>query len=121
MTALFDVVDYQTPTHGCAGDVCQVCELARTPADAKTLGTARPKKDNRWWTEAGRFINQLGVGALFTADDLVELIGLPDGSPNQVGACVRAWAAADLIVHHDYEDSRRKSNHGRIVRVWRKA
>ena len=121
MTALFDVVDYQTPTHGCAGDVCQVCELARTPADAKTLGTARPKKDNRWWTEAGRFINQLGVGALFTADDLVELIGLPDGSPNQVGACVRAWAAGDLILAHGFEESTRKSNHGRIVRVWRKA
>ena len=121
MSALFDLVDYQTPAHGCAGDVCQVCALTRDGQQAKTRGTARTKKDARWWVEAGRFLNTLSPGALFTADDLVELIGLPDGSSNQVGACVRGWAAADLIKAHGYEESTRKSNHGRVVRVWRKA
>ena len=121
MTALFDLADYQTPTHGCAGDSCQVCQLVRDGQQAKRLGTSKPKKDARWWVEAGRFLNTLAPGALFTADDLVDVIGLPDGSPNQVGACVRAWAAGDHIVAHGYEESKRKSNHGRIVRVWKKA
>lgn len=121
MSALFDLVDYQTPAHGCAGDVCQVCALTRDGKEAKTRGTTRTTKDARWWVEAGRFLKALAPGALFTADDLVQLIGLPDGSPNQVGACVRAWAAGDHIKAHGFEESTRKSNHGRVVRVWRKA
>lgn len=121
MSALFDLVDYQTPVHGCAGEVCQVCALARDGQQAKDRGIARATKDARWWVEAGRFLKALRPGALFTADDLVDLIGLPDGSPNQVGACVRSWAAADLIKPNGFEESKRKSNHGRVVRVWRKA
>ena len=115
MSALFDLTDYQEPTHACAGDVCQVCAATR---NAPNTGV---KKDPRWWTEAGRFLHTLAPGALFTADDLVDLIGLPDGSPNQVGACVRAWAAGDHINAHGYTESKRPSNHGRVVRVWRKA
>jgi len=121
MSALFDLTDYQEPTHACAGDACQVCANARTPIEAKNLGTSRPKRDPRWWAEAREFITQLSSGATFTADDLVALIGLPDGSPNQVGACVRSWAASDLTTPAGYVESTRKSNHGRVVRVWRKA
>lgn len=114
---LFDICDYDTPTttHACAGDVCQVCALTR---NAPNTGV---RKDSRWWTEAGRFLHTLAPGALFTADDLVDLIGLPDGNPNQVGACVRAWAAGDHIVHHGFTASTRASNHGRVLRMWRKA
>jgi len=121
MSALFDMVDYQEPVHACAGDACQVCQNARTPREAKNLGTSRPTRDPQWWEAARQFITQLSSGATFTADDLVALIGLPDGSSAQVGACVRSWAAADLIVHQGYKDSRRKSNHGRVVRIWKKS
>ena len=123
----FDLLDFPElqvppqPTHACAGEHCQVCQNSRTPLEAKTLGTGRPKRDPRWWDEARQFITQLGSGATFTADDLVALIGLPDGSSAQVGACVRAWAAGDQIVHNGYTTSTRKSNHGRVVRVWRKS
>ena len=121
MSALFDLTDYEEPTHACAGDACQVCQNARTPREAKNLGTSRPTRDPRWWEEARQFITQLGSGATFTADDLVALIGLPDGSSNQVGACVRSWAASDLTTPAGYVESTRKSNHGRVVRVWRKS
>jgi hypothetical protein len=114
MTALFDLSDYQEPTHACAGDVCQVCATTR---NAPNTGV---KKDPRWWTEAGQFLHNLSPGDTFTADDLVHWIGLPDGNPNQVGACVRAWAAADQIIHSGFKASKRPSNHGRVLRVWRK-
>ena len=87
MSALFDLADYREPVHACAGDTCQVCQNARTPREAKNLGTSRPTRDPRWWEEARQFITQLGSGATFTG----------------------------------YVESTRKSNHGRVVRVWRKA
>ena len=117
----FDLLDYLPPAHDCAGKTCTVCEITRNGIEAKEVGTAKVVRDPRWWHEANEFINTLAPGARFTADDLVELIGLPDGSPNQVGACVRTWAAQDRILANGYEVSRRKSNHGRVVRLWRKA
>ena len=117
----FDLLDFLPPAHDCDEKTCQVCDLTRNGYEAKLNGTGKVKRDPRWWHEANEFLDTLAAGALFTADDLVELIGLPDGSSNQVGACVRTWAAQDRTLPNGYETSRRHSNHGRVVRIWRKA
>lgn len=123
MTALFDAVDYPASPapHACAGHVCQVCELTRTSSAAKDLGTSRPKRDHAWWTEAARWLDRQPIGLEFTADDLVESVGLPHGSPNQVGAIVRTWAVSDLIAPVGYTEAKRHTSHGRVLRIWRVA
>ena len=121
MTALFDLSDYQEPTHACAGSVCQVCQTTKTPQQAKRAGTASVKRDEAWWQEAAQFLRHLVAGDVFTVDDLRLAIGEPEGSGNQFGACIRTWAASDKIIHHGYQPSRIKSNHGHMVRVWCKA
>lgn len=117
---LFDLVDYPaTPAkHACAGDTCQVCALTRTSAAAKNLGTTKPKKDPAWADEAARYLRALEPWDTFTADDLIREIGLPDGTPNQVGACIRAWAVEGRIQPSGYTAANRKSSHGRVLRVW---
>lgn len=123
MTALFDAVDYPASPapHACAGSACQVCELTRTSADAKHLGTTRTRRDPAWWAEATRWLDRQPVGLTFTADDLTQAVGLPDGSSNQVGAIVRTWAVQDLIEPIGYTESTRLSNHGRVLRIWQVA
>lgn len=121
MSALFDVVDYPASPapHACAGaDICQVCQLTRTGTQAKNAGTQRVKRDEGWWAEAAQWINTQPLGVRFTADDLVESIGLPHGTGNQVGACVRAWAASDRITPVGYAEATRQSSHGRVLRIW---
>jgi hypothetical protein len=123
MTALFDAVDYPaTPApHACSGDVCQVCQLTRTSAAAKTLGTLKPKRDHGWWAEATRWLDRQPLGLRFTADDLVDAIGLPHGTSNQVGAAIRTWAVQDLIDPVGYTEATRHSSHGRVLRIWQVA
>ena len=123
MTALFDAVDYPaTPApHACSGDVCQVCQLTRTSAAAKTLGTLKPKRDHGWWAEATRWLDRQLVGVRFTADDLVDAVGLPHGTSNQVGAIIRTWAVQDLIDPVGYTEATRHSSHGRVLRIWQVA
>ena len=55
---------------------------------------------------------------MFTADDLVDAIGLPVGSSNQVGAFFHWLSKACIITFHGYTTSKRKSNHGRLIREW---
>lgn len=117
---LFDLVDYPaTPApHACGGPYCRVCELTRTGEQAKDKGTKAVSKDPAWWHEAAQWLNTQPLGITFTADDLTNAIGLPHGTGNQVGACIRSWAAADRITPAGYETAARKSSHGRVLRVW---
>lgn len=117
---LFDLVDYPaTPApHACGGPYCQVCALTRTGAEAKDKGTKKVSRDEGWWAEAAHWLNERDLYSTFTADDLVADIYLPEGSPNQVGACIRAWAASDRIRPSGYKAANRKSSHGRVLRVW---
>lgn len=121
MSALFDLRDIPASPapHACSGvDVCQVCQLTRTSAEAKNLGTSRVSRDPAWWNQANEYLQQLHRGDTFTADDLTHHIGLPDGSPNQVGACIKSWVAQKRINHSGYKAARRKSSHGRVLSVW---
>lgn len=118
MTALFDLIDYpEQPIHGCAGPSCQVC-ATRNGTAAKKHGTKIVKRDEEWWQRANGWFHMLDPRTQFTADDLVEAVGLPVGSPNQVGACVRTWAARDLTKPVGVREARRKESHGRLVRIW---
>jgi hypothetical protein len=123
MTALFEPVDYPASPapHACAGYVCQVCELTRTSSAAKELGTSKPRRDHGWWAEATRWIDRQPVGLRFTADDLIDAIGLPHGSPNQVGAIIRTWAVQDITEPVGYAEATRQSSHGRVLRIWQVA
>ena len=126
MTTLFDLSDFEEhiskpKTHACAGDHCQVCQRTNTGQQAKKLGTAIVKRDESWWAAAAKWLWEMPSGTQFTADDLREAIGRPEGSGNQFGARIRSWAAADKIIHYGYGQSRVKSNHGSVHRIWVKA
>lgn len=76
-----------------------------------------------WPQRAEAYLEQLGPGSTFTADDLVEALGLPtgeDGTPNNngVGATLSALAKRRLIRRVGYTNSRRVSNHSRVLRLW---
>jgi hypothetical protein len=63
----------------------------------------------------------LAIGGLFTADTLLDSIGLPVGHPNQVGALFRSWARMGVITSQgDYVVSTRESNNGRSIRMWKR-
>lgn len=117
---LFDLVDYPASPapHACGGPYCRVCELTRTGTEAKNKGTQSVSRDEGWWAEAAQWLNTQPLYLTFTADDLVNAIGLPHGTGNQVGACIRAWAASDRISPSGYKAASRKSSHGRVLRVW---
>jgi hypothetical protein len=123
---MFDLSDFDEPaapnvTHACAGEHCQVCQRTNTGQQAKKAGTASVRRDETWWDAAAQWLWNMPSGTQFTADDLREAVGRPQGSGNQFGACIRSWAVADKILHHGYAQSREKSNHGHVHRVWVKA
>lgn len=80
----------------------------------------------QWYNEADEWI-RYHMHVEFTADDLVEEIGLPmdlDGnllSNNGIGAYFNHLARRKknpCLKHVGYETSNRVSNHGRILRRW---
>lgn len=121
MTAtLFDMVEPSRHTHACGGPACRYCEMRDAPA-AKAAALAGVVRDMRWWKAADDWLDARPSNVAFTADDLLDDIGLPDGSSNQVGARLRAWKASDEIYATEYVASRRPSNHGRVLMRWAKS
>ena len=80
----------------------------------------------QWYAEADEWI-RYRMHVEFTADDLVEEIGLPidlDGtllSNNGIGAYFNHLARRNppCLKQIGYEKSSRVSNHGRILRLWK--
>ena len=105
--------------HKCRGPWCRYCET-RTGIEAKkaAVKAVRDATDEEWDWRAQQWIIELGRGRMFTADDLVDAIGLPVGSSNQVGAFFHWLSKACIITFHGYTTSKRKSNHGRLIREW---
>ena len=100
-----------------ADNVCPWC-IAKEP---KAAGMKAANVDPEWQHRAIEYRRNLGLGAIFTADDLIDAVGLPTGSSNQIGAVLNGWAKRGWIVPADYTTSTRKSNHGRVLRSWRVA
>lgn len=118
MSALFDVEDTRASTHACTGPACRFCEWLDGHA-AKAKAQREVRIDPRWSYDAGTWRRGLPEGATFTADDLIDALGLPDGHPNQVGAVINQWHKAHLIAYSGTAPSRRASNHARRIVVWR--
>ncbi len=92
-----------------------------TAANQRRVGLRVPTSVDLYWQEQAAWwiTNLTSRGEVITADTLIAEIGLPTGSPNQVGARFRAWNKAGLIEAVGYVPSTRKEAHGRTVRSWR--
>ena len=97
---------------------CLWCDYGTTSRHAADQGTSAVHRDLPWWKEADLWLELQPIGTLFTADDLVDCIGKPYGSPNQIGARLRGWARQRAIAAHGYCEATRKESHGRIIRIW---
>ena len=119
-TTLFDSIgDIQLdrPVHNCTGQLCTYCERFNRQ-DVEILAEI----DKTWRIQATIYRKSLAIGGLFTADTLIDSIGLPDGHPNQIGALFRSWSSMGVITSMgNYVVSTRESNNGRSIRMWKRA
>lgn len=92
-------------------------------ADAGMEEALRAERVGRWKEQAEWWLEQQVSGFVFTADDLVASIGLPDTGParnNVVGAWINAQARHRRIEFSgELRKSRREAGHGNLQRVWR--
>jgi len=77
-----------------------------------------------WKQKALDWMSYLESGDTFTADSLVQAIGLPtyeDERPNNngVGGFFSQLAKSKVIVPVGYTTSERVTNHNRVLRIWR--
>lgn len=114
---LWEVEHPRRNTHACAGPSCQFCAWLDGHR-AKELAHSRIKLDQRWVHDALDWRQKLEPGTHITADDLIEAIGLPDGTPNQVGYLFATWKSAKVITAVGSVASKRRSNHARELTVW---
>lgn len=85
-------------------------------------GTARviahnPEYVARFNGCAAMFLDRYGE---LCSDMVVHEIGLPNGSPNAVGACMRAFAIAKGLAVDRYVKSTRPSCRSAVVAVWKR-
>jgi hypothetical protein len=80
-----------------------------------------------WAEQAKATIQALAAtGEQFTADDVIQRIGLPTqyagmNANNAVGAAVSAAARRKEITRIGFASANRASSHGRVLSVWRGA
>jgi hypothetical protein len=118
---LFSPVVFITarPDHAHTGTGCVFC-ATRDGAAARDAGVkATARRDLEWWTRAEAWLDSHYVGERITADDLVDAIGLPDGSPNAVGAFLRTQSVLGALESDGFTTATRPSSHSRTLRVWR--
>jgi hypothetical protein len=99
------------------GGACSWCSAASSGFAAGRRASSAVTVDPEWKARAEAWLERQPTGTRFTADHLVAAVGLPHGSPNQVGATIRAWAG-HRIRAIGAELSTRRECHGRLVRVW---
>ena len=107
------------PPHTCRGPWCRYCET-RGGVEAASAAIASTNTDPEWTMRAVDWLNKIGPYAIITADELTRDIGLPVGTGNQVGAIFRKWHTAKIIRPIGFTTSGRASNHGRVLREWKK-
>jgi hypothetical protein len=115
---LFEIQEARQDVHSCTGPACTFCQYLNGVA-AKAKATKAVNIDPEWQERAVAWRRKIGIGTVFTADDLIAGIGHPMGSPNQVGALFRRWHGSSLIESLGYAKSTRKSNHARPVMIWK--
>lgn len=111
--------DFPTQVHAHTEPSCVFC-ATRDGAAARDAGIkATARRDLEWWKRAERWIDGHFDGQTFTADDLVDYLGLPEGSPNAVGAFLLTQRLFGVIEAAGFTTATRPSSHGRTLRVWR--
>lgn len=76
--------------------------------------------DGGAWSDAAwrELVRLARTGREFSADDLIDEVGLPD-SPGTCGATIGAARRAGLIRAVGYTTSRRVTRHGGVQRLWK--
>ena len=120
MDSLFEInpVEQRKNIHSCTGTGCHFCEFVEG-TQAKRKGTEAVIKDPEWHLRATEWRRGLDYGVVISADDLIEEVGHPMGSPNQIGALFRSWASKGLVHVHGTIGSARNSNHARRIILWK--
>lgn len=114
---LFDAPEY-CPSCG-RERVLGLCAWCSARVDAALVMVRDAIRDPEWTHRADYWIEDVAEpGSIVTADDLIDSVGLPTGSENQIGARFRTWARRGLIRSVGYSTSRRDTNHGRVLRQW---
>lgn len=84
-------------------------------AGQDAAGQAEPD----YFEEAIDWVQSLASGQQFTADDLADRVGYPPS--RGISGAVLAHALKDGLIRGDgYTKSRRLTNRGRVVAVWRR-
>jgi len=95
-------------------------ELDFTGSQLRDKGIAKVLSHNEEWREkfftAAR--NILQHSDTITAEDVVDVIGMPSGHCNAVGGAMRAFAIRDGLVNKGYVKSRKPSRHSAVVGAW---
>lgn len=99
---------------------CPFCRRAAA-AEAKEQGqaatlTAQPEWADKAW-EA--MLTLARTGKPFTADDLVAMVGMPEGSVNAIGAVFSRASKTNVINRIGHQAAERLASHLRMVGVWR--
>ena len=78
--------------------------------------------NNTWSERAETWFDSVLVGDLFTAEDLVKAVGLPNPelpkANNAVGAKIRKWSHGEFIAPIGYTKSGRSVSHARVIVIW---
>lgn len=76
----------------------------------------------RWIEAADTWFDSLPSGYQYTADDLVEAIGLPskDGKNGAIGAKMKSWNREGVARGLSYTSTARTTSHARPVMLWEK-
>lgn len=89
------------------------------------MAKALSKRGIEDWQEAAKtWLWRLPAGRRFTAEDLVDAVGLPIGEEsagrnNAVGALMNGIAKRGVIRNtSDYTKAKRPASHGRVIAVW---
>jgi len=91
-------------------------DLLRDQGIAQVLSHNESYAD-RFYSAAGILLERHGE---ITSTAVVELVGMPDGSPNAIGAAMRSFAKRRGLHIDRYVKSSRPSCHSAVVAVWKR-
>jgi len=90
-------------------------DLLRDQGIAQVLSHNESYAD-RFHSAAGALLKEHGE---ITSVAVVELVGMPDGSPNAIGAAMRTFAKQRGLHIDCYVKSPRPTRHSAVVAVWK--
>ena len=102
-------------------ETCAFCATSPNGVEAGKAGAALAHlaADPEWVAKAWKWIvDQAATGAIFTTDDLIAAVGMPETHTKAVGAVVRSASVKGIIQTVGVTPTTRKSSHGRLIRQW---